>query len=701
MQNRKASRQRFGFLIFNFTFVIRMSVLLANVGLMVDGDAAFLRVNNRDPAHALNPGEVAAAVNCRFDQGRPGPRHGVALDGWGTPGNVAAGFTWLLGNEDWAYAAVYPLEVGREYVLHWRESFLMTYTIISAGGVYPAPGSGFYTTDDADTYGGELVDSPIYRFTATDTTLYLFAPTAHLGGAVRAIIRPAANACAYARFSDPFTATDNGVLLTDEWRTDDDGGRGRAWRIIPGNLPQEIELNGHDVWDRCQLVQCENALMLLRTGDQRYYFTGADLTELTDKITLHCAPSWAVDAVRRVRFEMASDAASIYGLTQAITDTDLTANTITVATHGATNGDARYVSALSGAPAGMYFVRSVTANTLTLHPTYADAVAGTGTVNLTADDETGTLTDNVPAPGNYYWARRFASNAIKLYQDSASAAADTNWLTFSTGTIATDRFYLLLATDPAPFFGNGASPLILQPDGIGNNAFDTGFLGVDADVAINDTDATLDLITARNHRFVFGDSVTGTAIGGVSWLAYAAPQSEHTLRLYTTEADALADDGTTNLVNLTTDDQTGTIWKTAASSLSMPPMRYGISYKGRLVGINGYANIVVSDANDYLHFEQFLGTVPVDAGRAGRAVALLPLGEDALLVIKENAILIITGLSGASSGVEDGRNHARVRRHCGAGGAQCGVGWLVALAQGRGERGPHGGRRDAGHRADR
>jgi hypothetical protein len=103
------------------------------------------------------------------------------------------------------------------------------------------------------------------------------------------------------------------------------------------------------------------------------------------------------------------------------------------------------------------------------------------------------------------------------------------------------------------------------------------------------------------------------------------------------------------LVDITA-NETGTIWKTSASQLAMPPMREGIHYKGRLVGINGFANIVVSDANDYLHFEQFRGTIPVDSGRSGRATWLLPLGEDALLVGKENAILIITGLSGDSSG---------------------------------------------------
>ena len=40
--------------------------------LLTDGDAAFLRVNNRVPPHALQAGEVAGAVNQRFERGAAG-----------------------------------------------------------------------------------------------------------------------------------------------------------------------------------------------------------------------------------------------------------------------------------------------------------------------------------------------------------------------------------------------------------------------------------------------------------------------------------------------------------------------------------------------------------------------------------------------------------------------------------------------------
>lgn len=602
--------------------------------LLTDGDTAILRVDNRRPAHALEPGVAASATNCRFDQGKPRPRHGVALEGWGwrevgpiTDDSALPSFS-TASDALYQRAIVTGFTVGERYKYSAGETLFLT------------------TVADWYTPAGVQIDPG--AFTATQTSYYLWRALG-LADATSARIYTRANTCAYARFNDPGTGTDNGILVTDEWRADE--GRGRAWRILPGNDPQEIELNGQDVWDTARLVQCHNSMILLRHGNERHYFGAGNLTALTDVITLNGEPSWAVGTSERVRFELATDQAEIVGVIQNITDTDLAANTITVIGHGLTNGTAKYVSALSGATANaMYFLRSATVDTLTLHPTYADAVAGTATVNLTADNETGTLTDHNPAPGNYYYARRFASNVIKLYQDSANAAADTNWLTFTGALTSADRFFIERVANPEPFFGNGAPPLILQPTVDGVTAFENGFKPVTDNVAITDTNATSDIITAPNHRFVFGDSVTGTAITGVTYPSFAAPQSDHTLRLYATELEALADDGATGLRNLTVNSETGTIWKTGASALPMPPAREGMYFKGRLVLINGRDNIMLSDPHDYLHFTQWTGTVSANLGEAGSALWLAPLGDDALLIGKEQCVLILTGLGGASTG---------------------------------------------------
>ena len=412
------------------------------------------------------------------------------------------------------------------------------------------------------------------RFTFTTGPFYIFS-TAAAGSTVTAWLGDAANTCAYARFNDPGTQTDNGILVTDAWRSD--GGRGRAWRILPGNNPQEIELNGQHVWDTARLVQCHNAMVLLRHGNERHYFDTTALNDATEKITLTGPPSWPVGTSDRVRFELATPGAAILGSTP-------------------------------------------------------------------------------PGAGNYYYARHFSGNAIKLYQDSSNALADTNCLNFTTAG-STGKFFIERVTNPEPFFGNGALPLIMQPTVEGVTAFENGFKPVTDNVDITDT--TTSIIEAPNHRLVFGDSVTGAASGlkqstgpdvFVVWPKYAAPQSDHTLRLYDTELQALADDGATGLQALAS-GQTGLYLKrTGAAALAMPSAREGLYFKGRLVLINGRDNLMVSDPHDYLHFTQWTGTVSANLGEAGQALWLAALGDDALLIGKEQCVLIITGLGGDSSG---------------------------------------------------
>ena len=48
-----------------------------------DGDQAFYRVDTRRPAHELEAGVVADALNCRFEDGRAWPRLGVNRQAWG------------------------------------------------------------------------------------------------------------------------------------------------------------------------------------------------------------------------------------------------------------------------------------------------------------------------------------------------------------------------------------------------------------------------------------------------------------------------------------------------------------------------------------------------------------------------------------------------------------------------------------------
>lgn len=622
-----------------------MSVLTANAVMMTDGDAAFLRVNNRDPAHALTPGTVAAATNCRFENGKPRPRYGVAVDGWGSQHvNLVTIGTQYDGGE----YRVTGLVVGDRY--HYT----------------PDPNGAGVSNDGGDAIldedGNPLFSSPAY-FVATLDYVNLNGESIQ---PVLAQIRKVCSSLAYKRFSDPDTDTDNCVLVTDEWREDGDGGRGKAWRILPGNVPQEIPLNGHDVWQTARLVQCDNALLMLRSGNERHYFIPADCDDaLNDRITLHCQPSWTVGTAKRVLFQIGATGSVFTGAALSITETDAALDRAAVNdTTGLVTGDALRVTGLTGLNGVVKYLRIITPGApgiVEFYDTQANALASpatTGRFNITVDFETGTLTETeiVPAAGNYYFALHVSSGIIELYSDAALSASSK--LGYSGATTITGKFYIELAAGSLPYFTEGAPVLLMQPDGEGLNAFEHGFKATTPNVVINDTVAATDIMTARNHRFTPGDSVTGTDIttdigGGnvpIAWPKFVAPQSDHTLKLYDNEDYALADNGVDGLVNLTVDGETGTIWLTNSSALTIPPLREGIYYKGRLIGFNGSANLVIGDPGDFLHFEQFKGTVPANFGEAGRGVGMLQIGEDALLIVKEHSIYVATGLSGDSSG---------------------------------------------------
>lgn len=630
--------------------------------MLTDGDAAFLRVNNLVPAHALRPGELARAANIMIENGKPRPRLGVAVEAWGLPGeNLTAGLLYSTGITDLdeptasVYVTISGLVIGDTYKLLFNEAVLMATQIVSAGGIYPVSGI-VYTSGNLIDPGAEgvQVNSP-YEFTATVDTIYLFAPgsLAMSEAPVAAILlHKQMVTCAYERFSDPTTDTDNGILITDDWRDgdDEDGGRGRAWRIKPGYVPAEISLNGHDVWGTARLIQCDNAMVLLRHGNERHYFDAGNISAtdaLNDQFPLNVAPSWAVTTAKRVRFSLVDDTGeSTLGQTQSITDTDLTAEEITVTAHGLADGTAKIVTGVTGA-SGVYYVRSTDtsapANKLFLYDTQAHALAGgaTGKFNITVDDETGTLADRPPSFSSIYFAKHVATNKIELYLDSAL----TIKILFSITSTPTAKFYIELAQSPALFYGDGAPPLILQPDS-SNTAFDLGFVAVPVNIAVTNSSNADDTITAPSHRIAPGEAVTAT-MSTDTLAGYAYPLDADTFALYATQAAALLNTGTR--VAVTADSQTGSFKKTSAAGLPMPPGREGAYANGRLIIVNQLDRILISDAYDFLHFTSFAGTVSANLGESGKINWLHPMGEDTILVGKELKILAISGLSGAPS----------------------------------------------------
>lgn len=90
-------------------------------------------------------------------------------------------------------------------------------------------------------------------------------------------------------FRDPDTGYQGLIVATNEVRTSD-GGQGKMYLVRPNQSHLEIPLNGHDIYSPVRLIQATNAVVMLRPGNARYYFTGGDVNATTDTITLNVTP---------------------------------------------------------------------------------------------------------------------------------------------------------------------------------------------------------------------------------------------------------------------------------------------------------------------------------------------------------------------------------------------------------------------------
>lgn len=241
--------------------------------LLIDADQGFLKVDTQLPPHELPEGTAADAVNKRFEDGRAWPRYGFLSEAWGT---LPIGAGNLVGG-------------GATYV-----NFLFN-QVVNVGQIYRLV---LGNHDATATCGGVQISSVAfqlpdnsYLFTATGPVLTLRGTI--ITGSVTAKLYYGFRPRGFSRFIDP-DGFDNLVVLTDEWRTGaaQDGGIGRAYRVISGNLPIEIPLNGHDIYGEARLVPCFNGLLLLRQDAERHYLQAADFNTSTNVITFHVAPNW-------------------------------------------------------------------------------------------------------------------------------------------------------------------------------------------------------------------------------------------------------------------------------------------------------------------------------------------------------------------------------------------------------------------------
>lgn len=512
--------------------------------MLMDGDASFLKVDTRRPPHELEPGVAADAVNKRFEDGRAWPRYGVQGQPWGyawVPPVFGAPVPQMSGGVIIDYQTAVTVTPGRTYLIILGNA-------IQVAGVQNTGQVSFTVTPPS---------SPIYIFTSTTV--------------INTLVIPLSNPCAVTRFNDP-NGFDNIVLVTDDWRDGmgEDGGRGRAWRVISGNAPQQIPLNGHDVWETSRLIPCFNGLALIRPGNERHYFQASAVN--STNIQLNCAPNWVTGDV--VLFGGVDPTSQVQG-------------------------------------------------------------------------------SSPPSVGTGYYVRNISSNQVELYDTSAHALASpatTGRLDMSGGAVG--RFYLERQALSPGFYGNGAPPLLMQPDASGSTVFQVGFKPVPVHLAVTADDTSAHIITVPNHRMIPGDSITYTHSNSTKETFYVYPNTPNTLSLYpnTGTGLALALAGTAS----TTDpspafNSADYIDKAGASGMPMPSGREGVYYKNRLIIVNGPDNLAISDPLDPLHYTPMSASVTANLGESDAVTCLVPQG-DTLIIGKKHSILAIDNLGVPTTG---------------------------------------------------
>jgi hypothetical protein len=212
-----------------------------------DGDSSFWRVDTRTPAHELEPSVAADGVNCRFEDGRVWPRLGVSQQPWGQLGtNLIPPGAKLEPSSNWPDYTLQGLVKGRRYTLTWTalpQTGSNGGHLVAFSGNYDA-GAPNWSLDNpvqVSQYNSDGTGQRVVTFTSTGNALTLANTDDEslTTGPVAATLTDATpfNVCGYIEFDDPTTDFDNVIVLTDDWRdqSGEDGGRGRAWRVVSGN----------------------------------------------------------------------------------------------------------------------------------------------------------------------------------------------------------------------------------------------------------------------------------------------------------------------------------------------------------------------------------------------------------------------------------------------------------------------------------
>lgn len=464
-------------------------------------------------------------------------------------------------------------------------------------------------------------------------------------------------------YRDPDTGYQALIVATNEVRTTD-GGQGKMYLVRPNQSHLEINLNGHDIYSPVRLIQATNSVVMLRPGNARYYFTGADVNTTNNTVTLNVTPDLQ-SGDRVVVFQIG------------------TAPNLWTSSTSTGQGFGMYVNVKAG-------------GVCTLHLSQASGQQGTSPVtlktgltssnryyfelsnNTTGYDVTQGISDfyndglplimeasyssgaPVSALDNGF-NRIAAVNAIV----ASSSVEDTiivpnhpfvpgDQVTLSNtqngGATVTDKIYYVYPSDKNSLkLFSGATEETDSLNDASRAVVSITTTGTSPNIQV----ATVTIIN-QGSGYIATPSITITGTGTPAVLTPVLTDGKVT-SVTITSAGAYSTTPTVSstgvsmpstLVDVTSDSITGTIKKSSASGANVPAGREGLYFQNRLLLLYGPDYLAVSDVLDPLHYSPILNEFKLNTGANDAVVALYPFNTTTLIVFKERSILAVENLYG-------------------------------------------------------
>lgn len=235
---------------------------------IISTDDGFKGVISRLDPNQVPPQFVSQAINRTFQDQLIKNRWGIVQPKWGGKWNkTSQRFSVASGSAKWTRSSP-GLAIP-------TSTLVCSDTVRNVGPIIP---NGTRVVSDDNTEC--TLSSATYNFSPSPDDYYLtyYSSTAAFTDILGTL-----------PFRDPDTGYQALIVATNEARTTD-GGQGKMYLVRPNQSHLEIPMNGHDIYSPVRLMQATNAVVMLRPGNARYYFTGADVSVANKTVTLNVTP---------------------------------------------------------------------------------------------------------------------------------------------------------------------------------------------------------------------------------------------------------------------------------------------------------------------------------------------------------------------------------------------------------------------------